>query len=441
MPVSLHSVFPQTHSSQPPPTTLGKISIIASDLSSTGAGRWQGAVRPFLLAAALEKLGHTVEILGFVDDPATEKFSASVPIKALARRPYPRFLRSAQQLIAAVEGDVIYAYKPKPSSFGIGLLAHWQTKKPLILDIDDWELSWHGGDKGKYPESWRQVVRDLVPANGALRQPDHPLYLRWIERQVANANAVTLHTRFLQNRFGGYYVPNGKDTDLFDPNRYSAEASRAKYGLTDYKVLMFPGAPRPYKGLEDLLLALDQLNQPDYRVVIVGGSPYDDYDQMLIKRWGRWIIQLPKCGYDRMPEVVSAAHVVVVPQRDTPAAQAQFPLKLTDGMALAKPILATRVGDIPDILADTGYIVDSNSPEQLAQALKTIFSDFSAAEQKGQQARARCINHYSIDAMAKALRPILQKLLPTALKNTPQGKTPGSVSADKPYSRGRSKAS
>ena len=44
-----------------------KISIIASDLSSSGAGRWQGAVRPFLLAQAFQRLGHSVEILGFAD--------------------------------------------------------------------------------------------------------------------------------------------------------------------------------------------------------------------------------------------------------------------------------------------------------------------------------------------------------------------------------------
>ena len=45
---------------------------------------------------------------------------------------------------------------------------------------------------------------------------------------------------------------------------------------------------------------------------------------------------------EMMPEIVSAADVIVVPQRNTPAAQAQFPLKLTDGMAMAKPILATQ---------------------------------------------------------------------------------------------------
>ena len=43
---------------------------------------------------------------------------------------------------------------------------------------------------------------------------------------------------------------------------------------------------------------------------------------------------------------------------------------------MAKPILATRVGDIPDILGDTGYLVDSSCPEQIAEQIEFIFQNF-----------------------------------------------------------------
>lgn len=144
--------------------------------------------------------------------------------------------------------------------------------------------------------------------------------------------------------------------------------------------------------------------------MIVGGSPYDQYDDQLIERWGRWIIQLPKTPAIMMPEVVAAAHIIVVPQRDVPAAQTQFPLKLTDGMAMAKPILATKVGDIPEILGETGYLVESDSPEQIAQTIERIFDNFEDAEAKGWQARQRCIENYSIDAMAMILEEVINKL-------------------------------
>lgn len=389
-----------------------KVSIVVGDLSSSGAGRWGGAVRPFLLAQALKKINCEIEIVGFTQAAdETLTVSEDIPIVSIIKETYyPQFFKSAQHLLHQITGDIIYAYKLKPSSFGLSLFKRWQTHRPVILDIDDWELSWHGGEQYQYKPSLKQLGRDLLKPDGSLRQPDYPLYLKWIERLVSQADCITLHTQFLKQRFGGIYLPNGKDTTLFDPQRYNPEASRLQYGLKDYRILMFPGAPRPYKGLEDVLMALEQLNQKDIKLVIVGGSPYDEYDQHLMERWGEWIIKLPKTPAIMMPEVVAAAHVVVVPQRDVPAAQAQFPLKLTDGMSMAKPILATQVGDIPEILGETGYLVEPGSPEQIAQTLGRIFDHFEEAQAKGWKARQRCIENYSIDAMAVILQEVIQTL-------------------------------
>ena len=388
-----------------------KISIIVSDLSSSGAGRWGGGVRPFLLAQTLIKLGYDVEMLGvaFGEVPSTIK-NSEIPIVAIPCKYHSGFLRPAYKLINRIDGDIIYAVKLKPSSFGIALVKKFLSRRPLILDIDDWEMSWHGGDLFKYNLTPKKLVQDILKPQGALRHPDHPLYLQQIEKLSRYADTITIHNQFLQQRFGGIYIPNGKDTELFDPAQYDPEASRIKYGLANYKFLMFPGAPRPYKGVEDVLIALEQLNRPDLRLVIVGGSPYDNYDQKLQQKWGKWIISLPSSPINKMPEIVAAAHIIVVPQRNTPAAQAQFPLKLTDGMAMAKPIIATNVGDIPQILGDTGYLVESNSPEQIGKMIQHILDNPDEAQTKGLAARERCKMHYSLDSMAKIMQPMITSL-------------------------------
>ncbi|MBZ8180780.1 glycosyltransferase family 4 protein [Oscillatoria salina] len=386
-----------------------KISLVVSDLSSSGSGRWGGAVRPFLLAKALQKLNCDVEMLGLAFDSSSSTISApEISIVSFPCQYYSGVINAASHLLKRIDGDLIYAVKLKTSSFGIAIIKKLLSRRPLLLDIDDWELSWHGGDEWQYRPSLKQLARDLLQPEGALRYPDHPFYLKRLENLVNYADAVTVHTKFLQQRFGGISVPNGKDTSLFSPEKYDPEASRAKYNLSPYKVLMFPGAPRPYKGVEDLLMALDILEIPDLRLVIVGGSPYDDYDRQLIAQWGRWIIKLPRCPVEQMPEVVSAAHVLVVPQRDTPAAQAQFPLKLTDGMAMAKPILSTCVGDIPEIIGDTGFLVEPSSPQQLAAAIKIIFDNWELATEKGKKARERCVEYYSVETMANVLASVIE---------------------------------
>ncbi|MBE7381151.1 MAG: glycosyltransferase family 4 protein [Leptolyngbya sp. SIO1E4] len=385
-----------------------RVSILVSDLSSSGAGRWAGAVRPFLLAQALQKAGYTPEIIGLSHESGTTISAAEIPIQVIQLEQGAKLWQSAWQLLNTLTGDLIYAYKLKPGSFGLALLHRLRHHKPVFLDIDDWELSWHGGDNWRYHPTPRKLLRDLLKPGGALRDPEHPLYLKWMQSLVAWADHITTHNLFLQQRFGGTYLPNGKDTHLFNPSHYKADAAREALGLSQYRVLMFPGAPRPYKGVEDVLAALDILNEPDLRLVIVGGSPYDDYDAYLHKHWGRWLIQLPKTSYTDMPSRIAAAHILVVPQRDDPATKAQFPLKITDGMAMAKPILATRVGDIPEILGDTGYLVDSDSPEALSTAIRRIFENYDEALEQGRRARLRCEENYSIECMSKILDNILK---------------------------------
>ena len=382
-----------------------KVSLIVGDLSGGGS------IRAFLLAQVLQSLNYQVEIVGFIYGKELYAIPPSgISVVSLPGTNYPEFLISARQLLQKIDGDIIYAIKPKFTSFGLSLLKKFSGRRPLILDMDDWELSWHGGDEWKYRPSLKQFYRDIFKKNGALKFPDHPVYLKWMENVVAKADAVTIDTDFLQKRFGGVYIPNGKDTAMFDPQKYDSETSRKYYGLTEYRIIMFPGAPRPHKGVEDILMALDLLDEPDLRLVIVGGSPYDDYDDKLIQKWGRWIIKLPRCPVELMPKIVASAHIVVVPQRDTLTARAQFPLKLTDGMAMAKPVLSTRVGDIPKILGNTGYLVEPACPEQLAEQIQLIFQDLESAQQQGLKARERCVELYSIETMASVLKSIIARL-------------------------------
>ncbi|BAY77800.1 group 1 glycosyl transferase [Nostoc linckia NIES-25] len=384
---------------------FSKISLLVSDLSSAAI------LRAYLIATALIKLGYEVEIMGFLfGNNLYRNLPPELKVYYFPGKNFPDFFGQVHDFLPKISGDIIYAIKPQVASFGVAILKKIFNKKPLILDIDDWEMSWHGGDDWRYHPAPKQLVRDLLKPDSPLRNPHHPLYVKWMEGLINQADAVTVHTKFLQQRFGGAFVPNGKDTSLFDPAEYDAESSRSRYGLSEYRILMFPGAPRPYKGLEDVLIALDKINQPDLRLVIVGGSPYDDYDRQLQQQWGRWIIKLPKYPADVMPDLVAAAHIVVVPQRDTPETRAQFPLKLTDGMAMAKPILSTRVGDIPEIVADTGYLVEPACPEQLAEKIQFIFHNLESANQQAIKARQRCVEHYSIEAMASTLKSVIAKL-------------------------------
>jgi glycosyltransferase involved in cell wall biosynthesis len=158
-------------------------------------------------------------------------------------------------------------------------------------------------------------------------------------------------------------------------------------------------------------MALDHLNQPDLRVVVVGGREIGDgYLEKLLQQWPQWLIHLPGQPLEQMPLVVAGADIIIVPQRNDPTAKAQFPIKLTDGMSMAKPIISTRVGDIPKILEGVGYVVEPNSPGQIADTIAWIFNNLEEANAKGNLGRQRCIEQYSLDKMSNILSEIISPL-------------------------------
>jgi glycosyltransferase involved in cell wall biosynthesis len=324
-----------------------------------------------------------------------------------------------------LDGDIIYAIKPRLSSYGVALFRRWLSRSPVMLDIDDWEMAELSAARDRQVASRTRrshtaidLARRLAgSARKTLRNcrcwlnPADARYIRWLDKAISKADAITVDTRLLHAQYGGVYVPQCKDTSKYDPGNYVPEESRRRYGLSAYIVLMFPGTARPHKGLEDILIAMDKLQNPNVRLVIVGGrSCSESYISDLTQRWAHWIVRLPTFPQEQMPEVVAAAHAIVAPQRDTSIARAQFPMKLTDGMAMAKPIITTTVGDIPEILGNCGYIVEPSSPEQLMKVLEDILNNPQAALEHGKQARERFVRCYSLGVVGATLSGVIETL-------------------------------
>jgi hypothetical protein len=156
-----------------------KISILAFDLSDNATGRADLLAR--LLAPRWE-----VEVVG-------PRFGARVwapvaggPVvhRALpaAGARYPRFASAWAALAAQADGDLLYASKPRPTSYGAALLARRRRVRPLLLDIDDWEVGFF-----RRSDAWGTLGRSLNLGN--------PNGLPWtwlMERLVPRADALTV---------------------------------------------------------------------------------------------------------------------------------------------------------------------------------------------------------------------------------------------------------
>jgi glycosyltransferase involved in cell wall biosynthesis len=366
--------------------------------------------RAYLLAHALERAGAEPEIVGGLA-PGASIYPEPPENLRIVPIPQSTMLNRVIATRNVASGDILYAVKPRATSFGVALMC--RGGRPVILDVDDWEAMFDaepvGPSSGRAPLARvRYRARRFWHSVPNLGNPDHAFYSRRMQRFVPRADAVTANTRFLAQRFGAIYLPSGKDTRAFDPARFNPDQCRVELGLAGYRVIMFPGTVREHKGLEDVLHALDQLNWDDARLVLVGGRDVGDAPaESLARRWPRWVVRLPRYSMSTMPRVIAAAHVIVAPQHDTAVARAQFPMKLTDAMAMAKPIVSTRVGDIPEVLEGAAFLVAPSSPNEIATALRVVFEQPDRARRMGDEARRRCEARYSIDALGATLADVL----------------------------------
>ena len=78
-------------------------------------------------------------------------------------------------------------------------------------------------------------------------------------------------------------------------------------------------------------------------------------------------------------------------------------------MAMAKPIIATNVSDLPQILKGCGIVVEPEDVSGLAEKISWVFSNPLEAEEMGRRAREKCIEEYSWDVMEKKLVAIFDK--------------------------------
>jgi len=372
-----------------------KISVLCFDLSSNAFGR------AWLLAQALSGV-YNVEIIGTSRKGGiwAPLVHSEISVKEFMWDRYPGFSRIKKNILDAIDGDIILASKLMPTSFGIGLQKKYSSGKPLIVDVDDWELGffYHSG-------LWGKVGRFLNFSN-----PNGLPYVWRMERLVGCADAISVSNRFLQKKFGGVLLPHCRDTTVLDPIKFNPDKIKEKMGFKDKKLVMFLGTPRPHKGVDDLLVAIQKINDPNLNLIIIGAENQQEFLKRVDPSIRDRVVVLPKTPFQKLPELLSAADIIAIPQRRTLDSVGQIPARLFDAMSMAKPIVATRVSDIPEVLDNCGYLIDPSKPSQLAGAIQYILGHFDEALIKGRAARERCKEIYSINNLEFDLCELVEQV-------------------------------
>lgn len=168
------------------------------------------------------------------------------------------------------------------------------------------------------------------------------------------------------------------------------------------QVIGYVGRLSKQKGLEDLLRAFSLLSGdfPSARLMIVGDDhEAGQYQSVLTSRARELGIdaRVDFTGYQAdIADVMARFDVFVLPSH-----LEAFPLTVLEAMAHGRPVVATTVGSVPEIVVDdtTGLLVPPRDPDRLAQALRTILADRTRAAAMGAAAASRVRSEFPLDRM------------------------------------------
>lgn len=167
--------------------------------------------------------------------------------------------------------------------------------------------------------------------------------------------------------------------NFFKISNMTKETARNQLKIkSDDKVLLFFGLVREYKGLKHLLKAMPEIinNIPNVKLIIAGdfAGKKSEYDE-LINVEGVSDHLLIRDGHIPIPEVepyFAASDIVVLPYES--ATQSGV---IQVAYSFGKPVLATRVGGLPDVVdnMETGYVIEPQSPNEIATAINDFYSN------------------------------------------------------------------
>lgn len=233
--------------------------------------------------------------------------------------------------------------------------------------------------------------------------------MRWI--LIHNKwKAVRFRELFPKSASKVLYQPNAVDIPLFDISASREEARRLLHLPPKGYMVIYTGSLFGWKGVDTLAEAADKLPEP-FTVVFIGGS--GDDIMCFREQYGnnpRIRIQGHR-PHSEIPLWQKAADVLALPNtaKEDISKYYTSPMKLFEYMASKRPIVASRVPSITEIVDDqSAVLVTPDDPEALAAGILRVVENLKFADSVVNNAFAR-VQKYTWEKRARAILDFIGK--------------------------------
>jgi glycosyltransferase involved in cell wall biosynthesis len=290
--------------------------------------------------------------------------------------------------------DVFHAHLHEGAAIA-QILKLFKIKKPIVFDAQ-------GSLTGE------------MTAHGFLEQSSlmHTVW-RLVETKIYDGSGIILASsqhliEMLTREFGIpkekiKYIPDGVDTDFFNPNRVNGEEIRQKYNLEDNNVVVFTGVFSRYQGLNFLIEEVIPYIIKEHRDIkfLLVGYPVDEYKE-LSRKLGldEYIVFTDKQRFDDIPKFLAAGDIAITPKfMDMGEAN----LKLFTYMAMGLPTVSFNYPYNQKILRGQGLTTKPGDAKEFAEAILKLLDDSKTRKVMGQRARTIAQKEYSWLSIGKKI--------------------------------------
>jgi L-malate glycosyltransferase len=358
------------------------------------------------LGLSFARAGDTVH---FVADRVpfrlTEPSPSNVYFHQVEAMTYPLFdaplttLAEASKLAEVIEEvgiDVIHAHYAVPHATAAVLARDMvrSARRPVVV------TTLHGTDV------------TLVGLNRA--------YLRTTQYSIERSDVVTAVSQYLAeytNREMGVrapirVIPNAVDHERFRPAQTPAQGQpdlRQRFAHPDEKLLVHISNFRPVKKVEDVIRVFDRVSQRlGARLLMVGDGPDRPAAVELAAELGLTGRVSFLGSFPRIEDVLAVSDLFLLP-----SVKESFGLSALEAMASGVPVVASRIGGIPEVVEDgvSGSLLEPGDVDGMADAAVELLSDPETHARFARAARTRAVSRFSEDRVV----PIVARAYADAL--------------------------
>lgn len=208
-------------------------------------------------------------------------------------------------------------------------------------------------------------------------------------------------------------IPNGIDLSKYS-NLPPRGCFRKKFDIGDNeKIVLYLGRIHRIKGIDILVEAFENIVRElnNIRLVIVGPDDgcLDEIKFMIETKnmKDKVLITGPLYGKDKLESYVDA-DVYVLPSR-----YETFPMTILEAYSCGKPVIASRVGALSDIITDgvTGLLFEPENIDQLTESLLSLLEDNTRAEQMGVKGKHLVKEKFNIEMIVDKIKELYIQII------------------------------